>query len=83
MHSPTPDRLHFHWKVNLREPVELSNTVAFAFHGVQPDARATVVLAALTKQARGANAAEASNRGHFYAWAPKNGTLYRGTNWAP
>ena len=83
LHSPSPDRVHFHWKVNLREPVDLSSTAVFAFHGVMPDARPTVVYAALSKQGRGANAAEASNRAHFYAWAPKTGTLYRGTNWAP
>ena len=72
LHSKVTDRVHFHWKVNLLEPLDCAGTAVFAFHGVRPDARASVVTAA-TKQARGANVAEASNRGHFYVWAPKKG----------
>lgn len=80
--SALEGRLHFHWKVNCEEPLDEPTTACFAFHGVLPDARATFVTAA-TKQARGANQAEASNRGHFYTWAPKRGTLKVGTNWKP
>lgn len=69
LHSKDTDRVHFHWKVNLLDPLDCAGTAVFAFHGVRPDARASVVTAA-TKQARGANVAEASNRGHFYVWAP-------------
>ena len=58
-----------------------------SFHGVLPDVRPTFAAGAAAAQpgrkARGANFAEASNRAHFYAWAPKVGTLYTGTNWHP
>lgn len=80
--SPLEDRVHFHWKLNLLQPIDWDSPRNFAFHGVCPDARPTVV-AAPTKQARGGNFAEASNRGHFYCWAPKRGSLYKGTNWHP
>ncbi len=75
-------KVHFHWKVNCADEFDEPNTECFAFHGVFPDARRTVVSAA-AKQARGANVVEASNRGHFYCWAPKRGTLHRGTNYQP
>jgi hypothetical protein len=81
LHSSTPDRHHFHWKVNLFDVVDFDSTWPFNFHGIRPDARQTFL--APTKQARGANFLEASNRGHFYTWAPKLGTLYRGTNYKP
>ena len=79
--SPTEDRVHFHWKVDCRQALD-EGIERFAFHGVKPDARTTFVTAA-SKQARGANQAEASNRGHFYCWAPKKGTLYTAKNWKP
>lgn len=82
LHSATQGRVHFHWKVNCKEALDEPNTERFAFHGIWPDARMTFVTAA-TKQARGANQAEASNRGHFYAWAPKIGTLFVDSNWKP
>ena len=82
LHSDTPDRLHLHWKVDCQEALDKPDTTCFAFHGVRPDARRPYVAAG-SRAARGANLAEASNRGHFYAWAPKKGTLYTGTNWKP
>ena len=65
LHSDLAGRVHFHWKVNLKTTLDEPSTLLFAFHGVRPDARPTFVTAA-TKQARGANFAEASHRGHFY-----------------
>ena len=82
LQSDLADRVHFHWKVNLKEALDEPDTSLFAFHGVKPDTRPTVV-AAPTKQARGANFAEASNRAHFYTWVAKIGTLFRRTSWAP
>ena len=82
LNSDLPGRVHFHWKVDCEEALDEPNTACFAFHGVKPDARRPYVAAG-AKAARGANFAEASNRGHFYCWAPKNGTLYVGTNWKP
>ena len=83
LHSPTPGRVHLHWKVDLADAIDETSTIAFAFHGARPDGRATKVDTSSTKKARGANYEEASNRAHFYTWAPKVGTLYRGTNWKP
>ena len=79
-------RVHLHWKTNLKNKLDNRSTGIFAFHGIKPDVRPTVVdkAAALAgKKARGASFQQASNRGHFYAWAPKRGTLYRGTNYKP
>ena len=80
--SADAGRVHFHWKVDCLKDFDEPDTKCFAFHGVCPDARRSLVTAA-SKQARGANVAEASNRGHFYCWAPKVGTLRVGTNYAP
>ena len=80
--SDTPGRVHFHWKVDCEEALDEPNTACFAFHGVMPDARRPYAPAG-SRAARGANFAEASNRGHFYCWAPKIGTLYTGANWKP
>lgn len=80
--SAEAGRVHIHWKVDCKEAFDDPDTTRFAFHGVCPDARPTVVTAAF-RQARGANQAEASNRGHFYCYAPKLGTLYTGSNWKP
>ena len=82
LESDLPGRVHFHWKVDCEEALDEPNTACFAFHGVKPDARRPFVAAG-AKAARGANFAEASNRGHFYCWAPKKGTLYTGANWKP
>ena len=86
--SPDANRLHIHWKVNLKEAVDTTSREMFAFHGVLPDVRATFVAAAPQgqgqgKKPRGASFFEASNRVHFYTWAPKRGTLYVGTNYKP
>lgn len=83
LHSDDSDRVHFHWKVNLEKAVDETDPASFAFHGVRPNARPTKVLAATSRQARGANFTEASNRAHFYTWAPKVGTLFVSTNWRP
>ena len=87
LESKDTDRVHFHWKVNLKEAIDTNTTESFAFHGVRPNAEPTVVPQTTnadgTKRPRGANFKEASNRGHFYAWVNKKGTRFRGTNWAP
>ena len=82
LESALPGRVHFHWKVDLAEAIDHRTTCAFAFHGVRPDARTTFGTDA-EHGARGANQRAASNRGHFYVWAPKIGTLSVGTNWHP
>ena len=81
--SELEGRAHFHWKVNLKDAVDLTSTQTFAFHGVRPDGKPTLVSVGFGKAARGHNFTEASNRAHFYTWAPKVGTLYKGTNWRP
>ena len=86
--SEDAGRVHFHWKLNLKKAIDNATPVVFAFHGVVPDVRPTVALTSQTpagtlKAPRGASLAEASNRAHFYAWAPKKGTLFRGTNRPP
>ena len=85
--SPLEGRVHIHWKINLKVALDNTTRDAFAFHGIPPDVQTTLVAAPASaqfgKKARGANYAEASNRVHFYAWAPKVGTLYKGTNWHP
>ena len=83
-------RVHIHWKVNLKNPLDNASKAVFSFHGVKPDVRVTraaqpqaPALGVAVKAARGASLEEASNRGHFYTWAWKKGSLYRGTNWHP
>ena len=88
LHSPLEGRVHFHWKADLHEVVDNRTTAIFWFHGIEPDVRTTSDLlpggsAAPTRAARGVSFQEASNRGHFYCWAAKKGTLKRGTNYAP
>ncbi|CAK0879784.1 unnamed protein product [Prorocentrum cordatum] len=68
LHSKLDGRVHFHWKVNLKDALDNRTRAVFGFRGVLPDVQAT---------------SEASDRGHFYAWAPKAGTLYSGTNYQP
>ena len=73
------------WKVNVKVALNCSSD-PFCFHGVRPDARPTVVAAAVpgqTRKARGANFLEASNRVHFYTWVPKPGSLFVSTNYKP
>ena len=82
--SHVQGRVHLHWKIDLPNPSDQNSTAGFEFCGVRPDARPIVVAVAPgAKKARGANFLEASNRAHFYTWAPKNGTIYTGTNWKP
>ena len=83
LESKLEGRVHFHWKVDLLEPIDHTTLDAFLFHGVRPDARATWTQTEAGKAARGSSYADSVNRGHFYCWAPKKGTLYRGTNWKP
>ena len=82
MNSQQEGRVHLHWKINLERPIDTLGAGIFAFHGVRPNVRTTTV-AGLLKGARGASYEEASNRAHFYVWAPKRGTIYRGTNHQP
>ena len=82
LQSFTTGRVHFHFKVNLKEAVDQVGTSGWEFHGVRPDGRNTAVpVRADTKKARGASFQEASDRAHFYAWVPKLGTLFSNTNW--
>lgn len=84
LQSATTDRVHFHFKVNLKTALDQVGTAGWEFHGVRPDGRHTAVpVRADTKKARGASFQEASDRAHFYAWAPKRGTLFSSTNWQP
>ena len=80
--SKNKGRVHFHWKLNLKKGVDQIGTQGFQFHGIKPDVRVTTVPnAAGMKKPRGASFIEASNRGHFYTWAPKVGTVYSDANW--
>ena len=67
LHSRDDDRAHFHWKVNLKEALDQETTVGWEFHGVKPDARATVVAAPpLGRQrARGASSVKLRLHGKF------------------
>ena len=77
-------RVHFHWKLNLKQAVDQTTTDSFAFHGIRPDVRATVVPAGLgQRKPRGASFLEASNRVHFYVVAAKIGTLRTDHNYKP
>ena len=82
LHSPNPDRVHLHWKVDLANAVDTRTTEVFAFHGVRPDARSTWEARG-SAAARGATTELASNRAHFYCWAPKVGSLKRDSTWKP
>ena len=84
LRSSLPGRVHIHWKVDLAEGLDKQTRHVFAFHGVLPDVRPTVAVAGPpngAKKARGKSLLESSNRAHFYVWAPKEGTLFRGTNY--
>ena len=84
LRSSLEGRMHIHWKKNLEAPIDKKTRAIFAFHGVLPDVRPTVAVAPTPsggKKARGKSLLEASNRGHVYVWAPKKGTLFRGTNY--
>ena len=83
LESKLEGRVHFHWKVDLLEPIDHTTLDAFLFHGVSPDARPTWTQTEAGKAARGSSYADSVNRGHFYCWVPKKGTLFRGTNWKP
>ena len=84
LHSNTPDRVHFHWKVNLKDSVDQVGTAGFQFHGVKPGVRATTVaLRSDTQKARGASFQEASDRAHFYVCAPKKETLFSAASYKP
>ena len=62
--------------------MDWTSTDLIAFHGVRPDARPTRQMGA-AKGPRGVSFQGASDRGHFYAWAWKVGTLFVETNYAP
>ena len=80
--SKRKGRVHLHWKANLKKAVDQVTTEGFEFCGIKPDVRVTVVAKPEgQKKARGASFTEASNRGHFYTWAPKMGTVYSDANW--
>ena len=82
LHSPDEDRVHFHWKVDLADALDARSTEAFAFNGVRPDGRSTWEARG-SAAARGATTELASNRAHFYVWAPKVGSLKRDATWKP
>ena len=82
--SNVTDKVHVHWKANLKTVLDQVGIAGFEFHGVRPDARATQVTArADTRKARGSNFAEASDRAHFHVWVPKEGTLFTTSKWKP
>lgn len=83
LHGAEGWRVHFHWKVDLEEAIDHTTVDAFRFHGIGPDTRVPWVQTEAAKFARGASYTEAVNRGHFYCWVAKRGSLYRGTNWKP
>ena len=71
LRSDIEGRVHLHWKVDLEGAPNQTTTDGLDFVGVRPDARATAVPSdSFRKKARGANFLEASNRAHFYVWAP-------------
>ena len=75
-------RVHLHWKVDLKQPIDQLLGESFRFHGIRPDVRKTFGETIAQKQgARGVSFEEASNRGHFYCVVQKEGTLHTGTNW--
>lgn len=76
-------RVHLHWKLDLEAAIDHHTVDAFRFHGVGPDVRVPWSLSGMEKQARGSGYVEAVNRGHFYCWAPKRGTLRTASNWKP
>ena len=65
LESKLEGRVHFHYKVDLLEPIDHTTLDAFLFHGVRPDARATWTQNEAGKAARGSSYAESVNRGHF------------------
>ena len=81
--SDCDGRVHFHWKVDLAEPMDHPDVSPFEFHGIWPDVRNTWEPVASQKKARGQTWETSSNRAHFYCWAPKKGTLFKATSWAP
>lgn len=84
LESSLSGRVHFHWKINLKAPLNKPTNTVFAFHGIKPDTRKTFGVAIADKKgARGVSFEEASNRAHFYCWANKKGSLFRGSNWQP
>ena len=84
LRSENVNRVHIHWKINLNQAVDQSTTKGFNFRGVRPDVRGTMVpVERGRRKPRGVNFLEASNRAHFYTWAPKEGSLRVDTNYAP
>ena len=81
LNSPDADRVHIHWKVDLKEPIDWRTKDSVAFHGVVPNHRTTVAHG--IKAARGTSFRAASDRGHFYTWANKLGTCRVATNYEP
>ena len=76
-------RVHFHWKIDLKEAIDHSTKDAFLLWGIPPDVRSPWAQSEGAHNARGANYAEVNNRAHFYCFAPKFGTLYTGSNYKP
>lgn len=80
MSSQETERVHLHWKVDLKYAIDKATSASCAFHGVLPNVQTTVShgqgIVGEVKKARGKNVVEASNRAHFYVWAPKRGTLF-------
>ena len=82
LHAVVDRRVHLHWKVDLKVALDWSSKKGAAFHGVLPDVRRQW-MEQDGNAARGSAAAMASNRAHFYCYAPKLGTLFTTTNWWP
>ena len=81
LHADVEGRVHLHWKVDLHSAVDLKSKKPFAFNGILPDVRRQWHEQGMA--ARGVTSQLASNRVHFYCFAPKVGTLYTSTNWWP
>ena len=81
LRSKLDGRVHLHWKIDLAAALDQTTTDNLAFHGVHPQVETTNL--GFQKKARGANQQMASNRGHFYAYVDKIGSVYRGSNWKP
>jgi len=83
LNSGLVGRVHIHRKVDLKEAIDHRTKDAALYHGILPNVSTTLVPVSLQKKARGANFQQASNRLHFYTWAPKLGTVFVSTNYLP
>ena len=68
--------------MDFKKAVDWDDSTPLAFHGLRPgNVKKTLVIG--QKAARGLSQRTASDRGHFYAYADKRGTLRVHTNHYP